>query len=259
MLRMRTYHSGVRETLLRQAELASSHTKRGLKFTDDEEAEALIQDLEHHPHAYVLACLMDRRMKAERVWGIPMALKRRLGTFAFRDLHALDEAALLRAMREPSPLHRHSELMAELSGKALRHIAERYGGDAKRIWSDRPTSAALVFRFLEFEGIGPKIATMAANILVGDLNVSVADWYSIDVSVDSHVRRVMTRLGLVPREPEIEQVVYAARDISPQYPGLLDFALWEIGRNWCHPRRPPDCPSCPMKAVCPASQTGGSP
>ena len=64
---------------------------------------------------------------------------------------------------------------------ALRHVAERYEGREGKIWMDRPSSAELVYRFLEFEGVGPKIATMAASILVRRFKVSVSDHFSIDI------------------------------------------------------------------------------
>ena len=50
-------------------------------------------------------------------------------------------------------------------------------------------------RRLEFRGAGPKIATMAANLLARHLKVPFSDYYSIDISVDVQVRRVLSRLG----------------------------------------------------------------
>ena len=84
---------------------------------------------------------------------------------------------------------------------ALRHIADKYEGSAENIWSGCPSSASLVYRFLEFKGIGPKIATMAANGLVCHFKILVSDHFSIDISPDRHVLRVFKRLGLVPPEP----------------------------------------------------------
>ena len=45
-------------------------------FTGNAEIDTFLNDLTNYPHAYVLACLMDRRIKAERAWRIPFARRR---------------------------------------------------------------------------------------------------------------------------------------------------------------------------------------
>ena len=42
----------------------------------DENANKLLNDLDRYPHAYVLAGLMDRQIKAERAWIIPYEIKK---------------------------------------------------------------------------------------------------------------------------------------------------------------------------------------
>ena len=45
---------------------------------------------------------------------------------------------------------------------------------------------------------------------------------------------------------------YTARELSPEFPGLLDLATFEIGRAWCKAGSPL-CPDCYMKQLCPSS------
>ena len=42
--------------------------------------------------------------------------------------------------------------------------------------------------------MGIKIATMNANILVRQFKIEFSDYYSIDISSDIHVRRILKRL-----------------------------------------------------------------
>ena len=109
---------------------------------------------------------MDRQVPAERAWTVPAVLRERLRTFEMGELVKLDEGAWQTVMRQPSPTHRLSEVMATVLHRAAQRLASHYQSDASLIWSDTPSSATLVRRFLEFHGTGPKIATMAANILV---------------------------------------------------------------------------------------------
>ncbi len=155
-------------------------------------------------------------------------------------------------MSQPEPLHRFPNAMARNVHDAIGLISSRYGGDAARIWRGCPSSATVVLRFLEFRGVGPKIATMAANILARELKVPFSDYYSVDISVDVHVRRVFGRLGLVAQGASAEVITYTARAISPEFPGILDYPAFEIVRAWCRPRNPA-CGECTMFAVCPSA------
>ena len=44
-------------------------------------------------------------------------------------------------------------------------------------------------------------------------------------------------------------VIYAARDLNPDYPGIFDVALWEIGRAVCRPTVPL-CSECRLAGYC---------
>ena len=221
-----------------------------VEFTGQREADELLNDLEQHPHAFVIGCVMDRQVPAERAWLIPYSLSLKLGDFHFSTLRLLSEREIRDLMLNPEPLHRFPEEMAKNLYGAVRTIEKDYGSDASKIWEGKPSSAEVVYRFLQFRGAGPKISTMAANILARDFKIPFSDYYSIDISADAHVRRVFRRLGLVTGQPTVESVIYKARALYPEFPGLLDLPCWEIGRNWCKPRGPA-CDGCYMNDLCP--------
>jgi len=105
-----------------------------------------------------------------------------------------------------------------------------------------------VRRFLESDGAGPKIATMAASILVKGFRIPVSDRYSIDVSVDVHVRRVARRLGLVGPDCSDDEIIYRAREMNPKLPGVVDLGLWELGRTCCRSGSP-RCGECRLGSL----------
>lgn len=221
-----------------------------IKFTGDRDADELLNNLQDYPHAFVVACVMDRQIKAEKAWLIPHRLRQRLGTFNLSDLATLSLQAVTTLMCQPEPLHRFPDVMSKNFFSTVRRIAEQYSGDASLIWKENPSSATVVRRFLEFDGVGPKIATMAANILVRGFKIPVSDRISIDISPDVQVRRVLTRLGLIDKDSSNEYLIYRARELCPTYPGVFDLVAWEIGRNWCRPRKP-SCSACYMDSLCP--------
>ena len=133
-------------------------------FVRDEKANALLNDFTYFPHAYVLACCMDRNVKAEIAWMIPAKIQEILGSFSIEALDSLRLDDYLKLFNDHK-LHRFNDVMATVFHNAVRKIADEYSQDASKIWRGNPSSAAVVYRFLQFDGVGPKIATMATNVL----------------------------------------------------------------------------------------------
>jgi hypothetical protein len=48
----------------------------------------------------------------------------------------------------------------------------------------------------------------------------------------------MSRLGFVTPGSSPAVVIYAARELNPDFPGIFDLALWDLGRNLCRPVKP---------------------
>ncbi len=246
----------IRDRLVERGRVLFMSPRQPARFTGVPEADALLNDLDHHPHAFVLACVMDRQIRAEKAWLIPYRISERLGGFAIETLASLSPSRVTDLLTRPAPLHRFISTMSGYFHAAVQRIHQEYGGDASLIWSGEPSSAEVVYRFLQFEGVGPKIATMAANTLVRDFKIPFADYFSIDISADVHVRRVFARLGLAAPAASPEQVIFRARALHPEFPGLMDFPCWEIGRSWCKAQEPL-CTECYMKDLCPTPRAGG--
>ncbi|MDA2934433.1 iron-sulfur cluster loop [Acidobacteria bacterium AH-259-D05] len=246
----------IRDKLVRRGLDKYKAPRYFVEFTGDSEANELLNDLQTFPHAFVLGCVLNRQIKGELDWTVPHRLSQRLGSFEMNHLRQLTQENLETFITEPEPMPGLTTEMGKNLYDAIRLIDEKYEGDAARIWSDRPSSGELVYRFLQFRGVGPKIANRAANILARQFRIPLADYYSIDISADAHIKRVFTRLGLVPEKASSEQLIFKARALHPEFPGILNLPSWEIGYNWCLPVEP-RCAQCYMNDLCPtASQEG---
>lgn len=245
------------EQLIVEGRERLSQPRSFVQFTRVPEADEMLNNLEEYPHAFVIACVMDRQMAAEKAWCIPYHLKEIIGCFHFSALSTLSESDLKRIMSGPPALHRFPEMMARNLRSAIRRIEVDYGGNAAMIWTGKPSSATIVRRFLEFDGVGQKIATMAANTLVRDFRIPVSDRYSIDISVDVQVRRVFARMGFVSENAPAELIIYRARELHPEYPGIFDLTLWELGRTVCLPTRP-RCEKCRWSELCAYAEEVGA-
>lgn len=111
-------------------------------------------------------------------------------------------------------------------------LTEQYGGAVPRTLDE----------LVRLPGVGRKVA-----------NVLMADEFGVTegVVVDTHVKRVVFRLGLtVQTEPEKVE-----KDLMKVIPGErwknLPKQLILIGREYCYGGRPPNCKDCPLRSICP--------
>lgn len=172
--------------------------KHSVHLVDDDQVNEFLNDLVNYPHAYVLACLMDRQIKAEKAWKIPALIRDELGSFDIELLAEKSEDYYIELFNRLK-LHRFNDIMAGVFYNGVKHIVDFYHGNAANIWLGNPSSATAVYRFLQFNGCGIKIATMAANILARQFKIPFSDYYSIDISPDVHILRVFRSTGLVPK------------------------------------------------------------
>lgn len=221
------------------------------EFTFIKKADELLNDIENHPHHFVLGCSVDRQTTAERAWSITYKIGLLIGGFEFSRYRKLSLKDC-RKLFIKNKLHRFNNLISHSFYNAVRRIDKQYKGNPSSIWSGNPKSRDVVNRFLEFDGIGIKISTMAANILYRDFKVPLLDASAIDISPDVHICRVFYRLGFTRNPKDVKGTVETARNLNPSYPGVFDYHCWEIGRNFCHSSNA-ECSSCYLKDFCPSA------
>lgn len=237
------------QVLIKRGVELLSQPYRKVEFTHNSSADDLLNDLTNYPHAFVLASVMDRQMKAERAWLIPYEISLELRSFNISNLLSVTLEGFTEIFVRKH-LHRFNQDMAKYFHSAIHRISEKYEGDASNIWGNSPRSASVVRRFLEFDGVGIKIATMAANILARDFRIPFKDKLCIDISPDVQVMRVFKRLGLISENASTNELIYCARELNPEYPGIFDVSAWEIGRYWCRPKEL-RCTECYLDKYCP--------
>jgi endonuclease III len=126
----------------------------------------------------------------------------------------------------------------------LREVAEREGSyslDRLRGMSDADARDYLT----SLPGIGPKTAAVVLSFALG----------RDAIPVDTHVHRVVRRLGIVPDKASAERADRILHDLVPA--GLrtpLHVAFIRLGREIC--KAPiPRCAQCPLKDLCPTAPT----
>lgn len=121
-------------------------------------------------------------------------------------------------------------------------ICTEYKGDARNIWKGRRADEVLD-RLLAL-GVGEQISRMT----VGGLRDMGQVHGTGDLKADVHLCRVLGRLFRgIPVQPTEAQAL--ARSLYPSDPWLLDWPLWQLGKNTCRPTAPA-CDSCYLQPHC---------
>ncbi|MFA4918767.1 MAG: hypothetical protein WC581_05885 [Thermodesulfovibrionales bacterium] len=188
-------------------------------------------------------------MLAEVVWQIPYNMYKILGHL---DPYIISKMAVQDVLSLFDKLPRkpfYYNKMAQRTIDGARKVINDYGGKVENIWADNPNCSQLQKRFEAFSEIGQMKAAMAAETLVKKFNVHLRDYAGLNIAVNEQVTRVFKRCGFVDYE-EKYLVITKARQLNPEYPGILDRPCWEIGRSYCFPINP-DCSNCPIGNCCP--------
>ena len=134
-----------------------------LHFTGDDEADRLIA---RDPLALLIGFALDQQVTVQKAFGGPLELERRLGSpLNASTIAAMNPEELARVFQDRPALHRFPGAMAGRVQALCAVVAERYGSDAGRIWTEAADGGDLDARLRQLPGIGEMKAGSIIAIL----------------------------------------------------------------------------------------------
>jgi len=142
-----------------------------LYFTDSDEANRLIAT---EPLALLIGFAIDQQVTVQQAFSGPLKLKERIGTLDARAIAGMDPATLEAAFRRTPAIHRFPRAMAERVQELCQVVAEEYGGEAQRIWTEAADGADLRKRIGALPGYGKMKINGFGSVLALHFGVEAA-------------------------------------------------------------------------------------
>ena len=142
---------------------------KALFFTDDPAACAL---LAADPFAMLVGFAIDQQVSVQKAFAGPLVLKQRVGTLDPNELAKLD---LTEAFTMKPAIHRFPGAMATRVRELAAVVAEEYGGDASRIWTEAADTADLKKRIAALPGFGEMKIKALGSLLARQYGVAAAE------------------------------------------------------------------------------------
>ena len=140
-----------------------------LHFTDSDEANELIA---REPFALLIGFALDQQVTVQKAFSGPLAIRERVGTLDAGRLAATD---LEPVFRQRPAVHRFPGAMAKRVHDLAAHVAERYDGDAARVWTDAATPEELRANLAALPGFGEMKVDSTAAVLARRYGVALAE------------------------------------------------------------------------------------
>jgi uncharacterized HhH-GPD family protein len=140
-----------------------------LHFTDSDEANALLVS---DPLALLIGFALDQQVTVQKAFMGPLVLRERVGTLDAAELAGMD---LEPAFRERPAIHRFPGSMARRVRDLAAHVAERYDGDAARVWTGVASSAELRANLEALPGFGEMKVKALGAVLARRFDVAAAE------------------------------------------------------------------------------------
>jgi uncharacterized HhH-GPD family protein len=142
-----------------------------LHFTGNAEADELIAA---DPFALLVGFVLDQQVPVPTAFSGPLKLKQRLGTLDPATIAATDPARLEEVFRERPAIHRFPGNMARRVQELAAVVADEYGGDAARLWTEAGDATELKRRIEALPGFGEMKLKALGSVLAKRFDVAVA-------------------------------------------------------------------------------------
>jgi uncharacterized HhH-GPD family protein len=139
-----------------------------LHFTDSDEANELIA---RDPLALLIGFALDQQVTVQKAFAGPLAIRERVGTL---DAAALAATDLEPVFRERPAIHRFPGNMAKRVQELAAYVAERYDGDAARVWTDAKDANELRANIEALPGFGEMKVKALGAVLAKRFDVEQA-------------------------------------------------------------------------------------
>jgi uncharacterized HhH-GPD family protein len=139
-----------------------------LWFTDDPAACELLGS---DPFALLVGFAIDQQVPVQKAFAGPYVLKQRVGTLDPKKLAGID---LTDAFVTKPAIHRFPAAMATRVRELAAVVADEYGGDASRIWTEARDGADLKKRIGELPGYGDMKIRALTAVLAKRFDVAAA-------------------------------------------------------------------------------------
>ena len=139
-----------------------------LHFTDDDDACRLLAE---NPFALLVGFALDQQITVQQAFAGPLRIKQRTGTLDPAELARTD---LEPVFREKPAIHRFPGSMAKRVQDLAAAVADEYGGEAARVWTEAADADDLRARLAALPGFGAMKVRTVADVLANRFGVEIA-------------------------------------------------------------------------------------
>jgi len=156
--------------------VATTALQPHLEWTGDPDADRLVSQ---SPTALLIGFCLDQQVPIEWAFLGPLRMQERLGTFDATEIAGMDPDKVVSAFVQPPALHRFPASMARRVYGLCQVIADEYGGDPTRIWTEAKDAKELQRRFAALPGFGAAKARVMVGVVAKHLGARPAGWEAV--------------------------------------------------------------------------------